>query len=319
MKNLFFLFAFLCSLPLIAQQCPVDNWIRENYTLDAQLLSLKEMLSDTGSLYKDTVIISDSLVMKYVSVVSSVFDLKSVTTDSIFNLHQVHVFPDVPFNTIALKLDTNSSWVKTYLLDSLVSGNEEFDSITEKYDFRLTQIWNLSTSLIAFISSGKVLNVSALESPLKEIEGIKEALPYVFYTGDGNDIEIKSEGERSVINFSVGWGDCPSGCIDRHYWQFSVLDCQAEFIRAYGDPVTSINEITVKEGLFYPNPVSDIVYFTEASLIERVEFYSATGIPVASFNGICSPLDVSALEPGCYLIRLTTDAGIITSGLIKIQ
>jgi hypothetical protein len=162
------------------------------------------------------------------------------------------------------------------------------------------------------------MNVTALESPLRKIEGIRNAMPYK-YEGDGDDIELRFENEKYIMTFSTGWGDCPAGCMNRHFWEFSLQDCQADFIRAYGDPLTVLKEIRSRADLFYPNPVLDRIYFNEECRIEQVHFYSASGIPAASFENISNPLDVSTLKPGFYLIRLTTDAGIISSGMIKIE
>ena len=34
--------------------------------------------------------------------------------------------------------------------------------------------------------------------------------------------EATETGDGFEVTYEVGWGDCPSGCIDRHHWTFSV-------------------------------------------------------------------------------------------------
>jgi hypothetical protein len=43
-----------------------------------------------------------------------------------------------------------------------------------------------------------------------------------------------------TIELTIGWGDCPAGCIDRHVWTFEVDEQGAvELISETGDPVPS--------------------------------------------------------------------------------
>jgi hypothetical protein len=54
--------------------------------------------------------------------------------------------------------------------------------------------------------------------------------------GDGDDIEFSPITE--CYTFSRGWGDCPAGCIDRHYWDFVVIgDRTVLLVAEYGTPL----------------------------------------------------------------------------------
>jgi ABC-type transport system substrate-binding protein len=42
------------------------------------------------------------------------------------------------------------------------------------------------------------------------------------------------------VTITVGWGDCPSGCIDSHVWDFEVsADGQVTLLGESGDPIPS--------------------------------------------------------------------------------
>ena len=42
------------------------------------------------------------------------------------------------------------------------------------------------------------------------------------------------------VEFEVGWGDCPAGCIDRHHWTYDVKsDGSVELVAESGPPVPS--------------------------------------------------------------------------------
>ncbi len=48
--------------------------------------------------------------------------------------------------------------------------------------------------------------------------------------------EESADGYR--LEFEVGWGDCPAGCIDRHRWTYEVArDGSVELIAEEGPPV----------------------------------------------------------------------------------
>jgi hypothetical protein len=41
-----------------------------------------------------------------------------------------------------------------------------------------------------------------------------------------------------LVEFEVGWGDCPAGCIDRHRWTYEVArDGSVELVAEEGPPV----------------------------------------------------------------------------------
>jgi len=41
-----------------------------------------------------------------------------------------------------------------------------------------------------------------------------------------------------TIELTVGWGDCPAGCINRHVWTFTVAaDGTATLVKESGDEV----------------------------------------------------------------------------------
>jgi hypothetical protein len=50
--------------------------------------------------------------------------------------------------------------------------------------------------------------------------------------GDGSDISATEVGEYT---FKYGWGDCLAGCINNHYWRFSVADGIVGSVVDYGD------------------------------------------------------------------------------------
>lgn len=68
----------------------------------------------------------------------------------------------------------------------------------------------------------------------------------------------------------------------------------------------------------YPNPVSSKLYLSSSNYkIEKVMIYSITGALVKSISNSSESIDVSNLNAGSYLVKVTTDQGSFTQKIIK--
>ncbi len=47
--------------------------------------------------------------------------------------------------------------------------------------------------------------------------------------GDGNDIHYFQKQPHDYFVFSRGWGDCPSGCINRYYWYVEIRSDNGQY------------------------------------------------------------------------------------------
>jgi len=36
--------------------------------------------------------------------------------------------------------------------------------------------------------------------------------------------EVEDTADGWIVTFVLGWGDCPAGCIDKHFWHITVLE-----------------------------------------------------------------------------------------------
>jgi pectate lyase len=68
----------------------------------------------------------------------------------------------------------------------------------------------------------------------------------------------------------------------------------------------------------YPNPVTNNLYLSSSNhKIENVMIYSLTGALVKSISNNVENIDVSTLNAGSYLVKVTTDQGSFTQKIIK--
>ncbi|HMT30780.1 MAG TPA: T9SS type A sorting domain-containing protein, partial [Bacteroidia bacterium] len=70
------------------------------------------------------------------------------------------------------------------------------------------------------------------------------------------------------------------------------------------------------EKIIYPNPVSETVYFSDVHLIHPVMVYDITGKLITTYTENEKSADISNLNPGIYIFKMTTDSGLITERVV---
>jgi hypothetical protein len=73
------------------------------------------------------------------------------------------------------------------------------------------------------------------------------------------------------------------------------------------------------ESYVYPNPVKDRLFVSlpEATKVRLVQIVSANGVVVGEATQVEAGIDVSNMQPGMYLISITTETGIINRKFMK--
>ena len=119
----------------------------------------------------------------------------------------------------------------------LRTGHEQFDTLNTRYGLAAIKLYSFSSFAIFYFNQPvhPFLSVPDYSS----IEGVEYA-EIDFRLGDGPDIEIsKSQGTWYVV-FRKAWGDCPSGCIFREIFFFTVKEDEIErieFVQAMDMPM----------------------------------------------------------------------------------
>ena len=89
----------------------------------------------------------------------------------------------------------------------------------------------------------------------------------------------------------MSWGDCSAGCLNRHYWEFSVKEYKAEFEGSYGDPFTLINDQISNDMKVYPYPVSDKLLLFENNMGKSyIQIYDLSGNVISQFESVTEKL-----------------------------
>lgn len=80
---------------------------------------------------------------------------------------------------------------------------------------------------------------------------------------------------------------------------------------------TGLQNTEASELKLYPNPVISSLTVSTGAVVNKIEIYSLTGILVKLVEGNVKSIDMSSLNKGSYLVRVTTGQGITTGKMMK--
>ena len=204
---------------------------------DASHLVLREIYSDPFK-KENVAFLPKDLVETYYEGFVHIYNAKFLSArNQVIEDYKIHTFCDVEMHYLSVSVDSSKEWVKAWCNGNRFTGNEQVDSLIETYNLQLYRVYQWFDYVTASLYSDSAVNVYAISKKFKPIDGVRYAEPDGC-AGDGNDITGGIESEYIEYNFSHGWGDCPAGCISRHFWKFNVrFDGTVVFITSYGDPL----------------------------------------------------------------------------------
>lgn len=112
------------------------------------------------------------------------------------------------------------------------TGHEGLDELHRNYPVSKIEKMNDTTYLIHY---ERLMNIPLMAEEYRKLDGVATAEPD-YTIGGGDNIAVEPVGDRWKVTFVKGWGDCPSGCIYKHYWEFNYTnDIEMMGFREYGD------------------------------------------------------------------------------------
>lgn len=147
-----------------------------------------------------------------------------------FAHNQVLVFPEK---------DESTGWLDAWREGTVETGIPEIDELTETYDLTVAEFSEMESQSYAMV----VLESEEFFNPIPAIADFNELESYFgirsevnSLAGDGSNIKNTFPSGYILYRFEYSWGDCPAGCINTHYWDFTVnAEGEAEFVGSGGD------------------------------------------------------------------------------------
>ncbi|WP_421920532.1 hypothetical protein [Marinifilum sp.] len=131
--------------------------------------------------------------------------------------YDVHALCHEQLHKSYITIDTTNQNIQSWKQYGF-SDNLNLDLLIDEYDLQLD---SLEKDLYE-VYSPVGINQEVLSLKLKQFPFIYEAQS-ANCIGDGSHIELAYLSPEFIhLIYSYGWGDCLSGCINRHYWEFGI-------------------------------------------------------------------------------------------------
>lgn len=195
--------------------------VREAYTEDAVRLAIRLLEAEQAPARHD-VRPPATLVNTLLGALARVHAFNHPARDTVVTVHRIHTFPRPATREIMVRVDTAAAWTAAWRAGTAITGNPGVDSMVTRHGLTVRQFhyWTV-TGPVAVLRSAEPLNAAALAARFAALPGVVWAEPNGV-GGDGNDIRVTRQGAGWRLDYSIGWGDCPSGCINRRTWSFAA-------------------------------------------------------------------------------------------------
>lgn len=203
------------------------------YEEDAVRLAIR-YLEEIGSPARHDVDPPEGLVASLYRALGHVHGVSHPARDTVIEAHGIHTFPQPASREIMVRVDPEQAWTHAWKALNAVTGNSAVDALVSDHALSVRQYHEWSIGEVAVLRAARPLNAAALAARFAPLEGVLSAEPNGS-GGDGNDIRASRHADGWRLDYSIGFGDCPAGCIHRRTWSFAVgADGRVRFLGASG-------------------------------------------------------------------------------------
>lgn len=218
--------------PTLPSMLTFPDSLALSYREDAARLALRARI-DNGP-HPVPIEIPVPRIDAFFASLAQVYDLVSAERDSVFSVYGIHTFEWPELRSLIVAVNESYGWTEAWQNGKTWTGYDAVDKLIEAH--ALTLVRYRESGSYAVLESARPVYMSALADAFEEIPGVRYASPNQ-RGGDGNDIVVRTGPSFLELDFSVGYGDCPAGCLYRRHWVFRVDGPgRARFVGSYGDP-----------------------------------------------------------------------------------
>jgi hypothetical protein len=212
-----------------------DGPVRGAYQEDAVRLAIRHLVN-IGAAARHDVDPPMPLVAGLFNALERVHAFTHPARDTVIDVYRIHTFPHPQTRQVMVRVDPAHAWTRAWSGGNTLTGNAAVDSLIVRYELTLHRYYLWTIGEVAVLAAGRPLNATALAARFAPITGVVWAEPDGM-GGDGADIRASRSGDGWRLDYSVGYGDCPAGCIQRRTWSFSVSAAgMVRYLGASGSP-----------------------------------------------------------------------------------
>ncbi len=212
----------------------LDSSIINGYEKDARQLYFHEIISNPNHPDYDTTAIDEEKIKDILKIIQAVYDTDIPERDTVFNKYDIHSRYCYSFNSISLKVASDSSEIQNLVDNQIPTGQKQMDSLltTFEFDSVKTNTGYPDSAWLTLYCRGEY-NMIPIQQAFADIPSVLNAEINKGCGGDGNNIRLDRDNNEASIIFSIGRNDCPSGCLYHKYWVFRIRGTKAEFVQSW--------------------------------------------------------------------------------------
>jgi hypothetical protein len=206
---------------LPANQLDLPDSTSLRYWSDATALAIRELQRGTP-VDAQSIEVPDTLIADLYGALAALYHSSLAARDSVVQLFKLHAVPATGAMTVGVM--SAAPWIDWWKRGSTVTYTLAIDTLMAKYGLRVQRFWTWPDGQSVTLLATRPMNMPALAPLFARVSGVRyaEAFPTGGDPGDASDIAALPMNGGWQLEFKMGWGDCPAGCISRHYWTFSV-------------------------------------------------------------------------------------------------
>ncbi len=213
----------------------LSDSLRAQYRTDAAVLTLRRVQEEIPFDEQDAEL-PPEWIERFYGALIAVHNASSRMA-SAADVEGFHTWPNDGVYYLSIGVDSTEGWVQEWQQGRLLTGNARVDELLRAYDLTLDGLWNSYRQTVAYLRSERPLNTPKVASFFEGIPGVDFAQQGGSWGPDAGIVAKVGDGYVE-LTYTVGWGDCPSGCINRHWWVFRVYDSGAvQFMKEDGQPL----------------------------------------------------------------------------------
>lgn len=215
---------------------PLNDSTKNEYYNDAAFIEFGLLVKDTIKRVNQ-VELDENAILSYYQDLLYIYNSSFKLSNSFFEYTStLHSHGAVTLYQISVSVDTNKSWASNWKDGIKYTGIIEIDSLIDNYNLDVSLMFESDSIYWYEIKSNTPINYIALMEKFKKTSEFIYVEPTVLI-GGGSSISIKNENNYRYYRYNYGWGDCPSGCINYHYWIVQLKDDKLALIEEGGDPL----------------------------------------------------------------------------------
>jgi hypothetical protein len=184
---------------------------------DAVALAIRQVRQSRGPAQAE---VPATMIESLQRALAAVHASRSPARDTVVALYRIRARPEP--QELIVSVDTTQPWVRAWQRGETLTGNAEIDALLRQYGLVLRTYYPWSSGHAALLRATRPLNVVALEPLFARIAGVRYAESNDVM-GGSHDIAAEWDGSGGWrLTYSLGYGDCPAGCISRRFWTFHV-------------------------------------------------------------------------------------------------